>query len=213
MATGRDDPLTIACRDADFRDWRCGRSHAVAWVLDLDRRDVHELVSKARGRLGDYLLPRYQRQPHVTLAFGGLLPEGDPRHDDYTPEHLAEDLDVLRELAEGPVTLRATGWDTFPMVPFLALEHPWLRRAHDALTAHAPESHHMDFRPHVTIGHYRGTWPLSEPLRLLEDLTTDGAWPVEDVRLVRFRAADIAGPLETVGRLELATGRWLPGEC
>ncbi len=212
MAAGRDEPLTITCRDADFRDWRCGRSHAVAWVLDLDRREVNELVTRARELLGAYLLPRYLRQPHVTVAFGGLLPGRSPRHDDYTPEHLAKDLRVLRELADGPVTLRATGWDTFPMVPYLALENPWVRRAHDALTAYAPESHHMDFRPHVTLGHYVGTWPLSEPLARLGDLPAVGTWQTDEMRLVRFLASDIAGPLETIGRLELSTGDWLPGE-
>lgn len=212
VAAGHDDPLTIACRDADFQDWHRGRAHAVAWVLDLDRPDVRRLVGRARIRLDDYLLARYQRQPHVTVSFGGLLPGREALPDDYTERDLARDLDVLRGLADGPVTLRAAGWGTFPMVPYLALECGWARTANSALTVDAPETHTMEYHPHVTVGHYRGSWPLREPLGHLSGLAHRGDWVVGEVRLVAFRTADIAGPLQTLGRLDLTTREWLPAQ-
>ncbi|GAB3820180.1 hypothetical protein GCM10028820_25480 [Tessaracoccus terricola] len=218
MAARRRQPLTpvagthtIACRDRDFVEWHGGRTHAVAWALELDHPDVRRQLASARSRLEGYLLRGYLRQPHVTLTFAGLVGEGEQA---YGADELESDLRLLRRLAAGPVTLRADGWGSFPMVPHLALSDDWLPHAHAVLTHGAPEEHAMDFRPHVTVGHYRGSWPIDEPLELLREVPSTGEWVVPEVSLVRFRTSRIAGPLQVVGRLDLATGDWttlMPG--
>lgn len=194
---------TIACRDRNFAEWHGGREHAVAWALELDRPEVRTLLAQARTKLEGYLLPGYLRQPHVTLVFGGLVGHGE-----YDGVQLAADLSLLRKLIAGPVSLAADGWGTFPMVPYLALRGDWLAEAHAVLTHGAPEEHAMAFTPHVTVGHYGGVWPLEEPLELLSGLPTAGGWVVPELSLVRFRTASVAGPLQVVGRLDLADGRW-----
>jgi len=170
-------------------------------VLDIDDEPARALVAAGRRRLGGMLLPRYERQPHVTVAFVGLADEDAWRRVD-------SDVAVLRELCTGPVTMRATCWGTFPMVPHLVLACEWLVRANHALTDDAPPEHAMDYVSHLTIGHYAGVWPQSEPLARLCDLGTVGAWTCGELHLVRFATADIAGPLEVVGRLDLTTGAW-----
>lgn len=211
VAPGHDPGLTIACLDEDFADWRRGRAHALAWVVELDEPDLRELVRAGRRRLAAYLHPRYERAPHATLAFCGLAPADAPQEDDFTPAHLAAQLAALRASADGPITLRAIGWGTFPMVPHLVLECDWLHAARDALAdAGAGAGHSMDYVPHVTLGHYRGRWPLAEPVGRLTGLPAPGTWRAGAVSLVRYEAADIAGPLEVVGRIDLTTRRWHP---
>lgn len=201
MAPGRAEPLTVACQDRDFTDWHGGIPHALAWVLDVDDEHARQLVAAGRQRLGSLLLPRYERQPHVTVAFVGLADDDGWRRVD-------ADIDALRGLCTGPVTTTATGWDTFPMVPHLVLAGDWLVRANDLLTRDAPPGHAMDYRPHLTLGHYAGVGPQSQPLARLNGLATEGSWTAGELCLVRFATADIAGPLETVGCLDLTTGTW-----
>lgn len=202
---------TLACKDRDFVEWHGGRSHAVAWALELDHPDVRRMVAAARARLEGYLLRGYLRQPHVTLVFGGLVGDGD---DEYGQARLEADIALLRRLAAGPVRLRADGWGTFPMVPHLCLADDWLSHAHGVLTHDAPAEHAMEFRPHVSVGHYGGRWPIEEPLELLREVPATGEWVVPELSLVRFQTSRIAGPLQVVGRLDLATGGWttlIPG--
>ncbi|WP_185975588.1 2'-5' RNA ligase family protein [Tessaracoccus rhinocerotis] len=196
---------TVACRDRDFVEWHGGRSHAVAWALELDHPDLRRTLAAARAALEGYLLRGYLRQPHVTLAYAGLV---GPGGDEYGTARLDADLALLRRLAAGPVKLRATGWGSFPMVPYLELADDWLPHAHGVLTHGAPEEHEMAYVPHVTVGHYGGRWPMAEPLGLLREVPAVGDWVVPEISLVRFRTARIAGPLDVVGRLDLATGAW-----
>lgn len=74
MAQRYQDTLTIACVDADFPAWRKGRARAFAWVVGPGLPGADVLIALGRRRLAGYLLERYERQPHVTVAFCGLLP-------------------------------------------------------------------------------------------------------------------------------------------
>lgn len=206
MASRRRGPLTgttIACEDRDFTEWHGGVSHALAWVVMLDSTDITRLVAAARRRLAGFLLPRYLRQPHVTLTYAGLA-DGD------APARLRQQAHVIADVLDGPLGLDAVGWGTFPMVPHLEVDCPGLVAAHRVLTADAPDEHQMDYLPHVTLGHYAGTWPLAEPLHHLAGLPATGRWEVQHLSLVRLETRDIAGPLEVVGRLRLDSGEWVP---
>lgn len=207
MASGRADALTghtIACQDRDFPEWHGGVDRALAWAVVLDDPDLAALMATARARLRHRLLPRYERQPHVTLYFSGLA-------DDGAGSRLERELRLLRRVIAGPVALEPTGWGSFPMVPYLALSCPWLTAANRVLTADAPSEHRMDYVPHVTIGHYSGSWPLATPLAELDRLPLAGVggWSVNQLSLVSLATSDIAGPLQVEGTLDLTTGGWL----
>lgn len=210
MASGHDQGLTVPATGSDFPEWRQGRTHAFAWVIELDLPDVREILRLGRERLTHLLLPRYERAPHVTVNFCGLAPGAVPLPDDWTGRDLEQELAVLRGLINGPVTMQASSWGSFPMVPYLGVEAEWLRTAHDALIGLARHGHDMDYQPHLTLGHYRGEWPLSEPVAMLRTLPTVGTWLAEELSLVSFEAHDVAGPLVTLGRLDLTNGRWRP---
>ncbi|MDO5736159.1 MAG: 2'-5' RNA ligase family protein, partial [Propionibacteriaceae bacterium] len=175
---------TIACQDRDFPEWHGGRSHALVWALELDGPDVREAVAEARARLDGLVLPRYERQPHVTVAFAGLAAqEGLTGYDD---EQLQADLTRLRPLVDGAVELRATGWGTFPMVPYLAVESPWLAEAHRVLDDGVGAAHGMPYLPHLTLGHWRGQWRRHEVLERLDAPLPTGRWIVGELSLLRY---------------------------
>lgn len=197
---------TIACQDRDFPEWHGGRRHAYVWALELPEPDVRECLAEARSRLSGLLLPRYERQPHVTIAFAGLAAE--PGHVGYDDTTLAADLARLAPLAQGPVEVRATGWGSFPMVPYLAVESPWLDGAHRVLDGGVGAAHDMSYVPHVTVGHWSGEWVRGDVLDRLDGPVPEQAWTVPEMSLLRYETHDIAGPLEPVGRLNLISGDW-----
>ncbi|HMT87522.1 MAG TPA: 2'-5' RNA ligase family protein [Arachnia sp.] len=194
------ESVTIACEDRDFAEWHNGRRHAAVWAFELDRPEVRDMLGQARRRLASLLLPRYERQPHVTVAFAGLIAD-----DDFSDERLDADLALLRGLLDGPVILRATGWDSFPMVPYLRVAADWPHVAREALTRSRPLAAES-YQPHVTVGMYDAVVPICEPVRLLDGLPFGGTWELTELSLLRFETADIAGPLEVVGRLSLSDG-------
>lgn len=197
---------TTACQDRDFPEWHGGRRHALVWALELDDTELQRTVADARQRLDGLLLPRYERKPHVTVAFAGLVAEpGLPGYDDH---HLTHDVAHLRPLVSGPVQLQTTGWGSFPMVPYLGVASAWLAVAHAALDQGASRIHGMTYVPHVTLGHWCGAWPRDEVMGRLEGPLPQGPWLVNALSLLRYETHDIAGPLEPVGRLDLTSGQW-----
>ena len=186
--------------------WHGGRSHALVWALELgDPAD--RLMRAARRRLGPALLERYERQPHATVSYAGLL--GGSEADGYGPSSLARDLSRLRPLVRGPVAVVAQDWDSFPMVPYLALAADWLHLAHAALPT--PGFHGaMTYRPHLTVGQYARRMPLAEVRRSLAGLPAAGEWVVGQLSLLHYDTEDISGPLTAEGHLDLTSGefRW-----
>lgn len=200
---------TIACQNRDFPEWHGGRAHALVWALLLEEPDIDQCVAAARLRLEGLLLPRYERQPHVTVAFAGLVAE--PGLPGYDEKHLATDLTTITPLLDGPVEIQATGWGSFPMVPYLAVESDWLHGARAALDSDAVQLHQMTYVPHVTLGHWSGQWPRESVLERLAGPLPERAWNAPRLSLLRYDTHDIAGPLEQVGSLDLTLGRWSPG--
>lgn len=199
----RDDGmLTIACEDRDFPEWHRGHAHAAVWAFELGFPEVYAMVDAAQERLGLLLLPRYERQPHVTVAFAGLMGLGE-----FDDERLDADLALLRQELAGPVTVRAAGWDSFPMVPYLRVDTDWPHAARTALNTARPFAA-GSYQPHVTVGMYGTVVPVREAVALLDGLPFGGSWTVNELSLLRYETADIAGPLEVVGRLDLTTGKF-----
>lgn len=197
---------TVACTDRDFPEWHGGRSYAFVWAALLNDPELQQCITAARSRLGELLLPRYHRQPHVTVAFAGLAQE--PDLPGYADPELAADLHALAPLALGPVEVRATVWESFPMVPYLGVSSDWLGNTHAALNTRVPKEWVTKYVPHVTVGHWAGRWPRQQALRQLYATVPSSAWQVNELSLLRYETRDIAGPLEPVGTFNLSTGAW-----
>lgn len=203
---------TLACEDRDFPEWHGGCRHAMVWAVDADVSAVRAAVEEARELLADVLLPRYARQPHVTFAYAGLVPSPGARPGEApcAPGRLASDIAALCRLAARPFTVRLAGWGSFPMVPYLAAEAPELHAAHRAVAAGG-------YVPHVTLGHYSVSRPLTDIAARVEGWAPPAVEvTVREWLLLAYETHDIAGPLTTLGRLSLDDGTWtlesdLPG--
>ncbi|MGD8215811.1 2'-5' RNA ligase family protein [Aestuariimicrobium sp. Y1814] len=186
--------------------WHGGRPHALVWACELGD-PAGGLTDVARRRLGGLLLPDYRRQPHITVRYAGLM--AAPGLAGYDGAALAADLACLRGLADGPVTVVAQGWDTFPMVPYLALGADWLHRAHEALPSPGDDGS-MTYRPHLTVGQYAHRVRLDDVRAQLAGLAWSGQWVVRELALLRYDTDDISGPLALEGRFDLTTGEFTP---
>lgn len=194
--------LTIACEDRDFTHWRGGAEHVLVWAVDVDVPEVRAMVAAARRRWAEVLLPRYQRQPHVTVGYGGPMPAPGPAPQDepYTPARIDAARAAVEALRLAPFEVRIGGWGSFQMTPYLAAQAPELQALAQALG----EDRVRPYVPHVTIGHYAVARPVAEVAARAEGWSQpEVTVPVTAVSLLRYDAADIAGPLTEVERVAL----------
>ena len=187
--------MTMPCEDRDFHQWHRGIPHAYLWGFRT-RTDIRP----ARAALDGLILSRYERDPHVTVAYCGL--EGT----EFTSEQHDDDLRRLRPLCGGPVRITPWRWASFPPSPMLELRSPWVHEAHDALSEGLPHRILRPYRPHVTVGFYSVAVPFDEPAARMATVPLPEPFEVDALELLRYDTHDIAGPLTVVGRLDLSTG-------
>lgn len=204
---------TEVCEDRDFAEWHQGRPWCAVWVVRAEAPRVQALVQVARSALRPWLLPRYARQPHITLAYRGLMPRdaADTQAEFGLPQLLA-DVQALQAAQLPPFAWQLQGVGSFSTVPYLALSHsPALHIAHEALMARTPYPG-WHYVPHITLGHYGRRLPLAEALQALQSSVPDGplhAAQADALWLARYRSSDIAGPLYFEGRFDLATQQYV----
>ena len=168
-------------------------------------------VRSARHALGEALLPRYARQPHLSLAYRGLCAMEDGQTHEFSVQHLQTDLARLQALRQPPFTVQLHGVGSFTTVPYLAVGQgsEVLSQVHDALQPWPPVPA-WNYVPHVTLGHYARSMPLLDVIERLQGVGVGLAAvevPVHELALVRYATSDIAGPLvvEGVWNLERQT--------
>lgn len=204
--------LTQACEDRDFVEWHQGCPWCAVWVLRVESPQVQAAVADARSAIAAQLLPRYQRQPHITLAYRGLLAEV-PSHPaaEFDMAALQRDIQALQAAQLAPWAVQLGGVESFATVPYIAVApQPRLLQAHRALQPEAPYPQ-WRYVPHVTLGHYAQTGPMAPVLQQLRRSAAAAAvWqePVDALWLARYRTHDIAGPLYFEGRFDLQTQRY-----
>ena len=178
----------------------------------LEDAALEQALRQARARLGDALLPRYARQPHITLAYRGLC-QGEPVHaaQEYDAQALRADVALLQKLKQQPFAVQVAGVNSFTTVPYLSVkgDEPALQRLHAALVPQEPAPG-WRYLPHVTIGHYAKQRPLREMVKQLQALGQGlPEIMVTQLALARYASADIAGPLTLEGVFELDTRRYI----
>lgn len=211
--------FTQACEDRDFAEWHQGCAWCAVWVLWLRAPALAQRVQRARQALGPRLWPGYARQPHVTVAYRGLMAQGaGPAAATFGVAQLRADIARLQHAPAWPRVLRVQGSGSFTTVPYLGLDvadAAALQPLHKALVPEppAPAWHYV---PHVTLGHYAQSVPMAPVLHTLQAALA-GLAPLAcaapQLWLVRYRTHAIAGPLVAEGCLDLATRRYtaLPG--
>lgn len=192
---------TQACEDRNFVEWHGGCSWCAVWVLRVDVQSVDAWVALARDRLAPWLLPRYERQPHITLAYRGLMPA------EFVAVQLHADVLALQQAQLRPFAVRIEGAGSFSTVPYFGVEaSAMLQRAHVALVAREPYPD-WQYVPHVTLGHYGCQVPLETVMPALQIVSAGiHEWvDVDALWLARYRTDDIAGSLSYEGRFDLHT--------
>lgn len=204
-------PLSEPCEDRDFAEWHQGCPWCAVWVVMLEDTALERSLQLARARLGDALLPRYARQPHITLAYRGLCQSGAVHAaQEYDAQALRVDVLLLQKMKQPPFELEVAGAESFSTAPYLGIrgDVAALQRLHATLVLKAPVPD-WRYMPHVTIGHYARQLQLREAVKQLARL--DQRLPkisVTRLSLARYASADIAGPLTPEGVFDLNTGRY-----
>ena len=210
-AMHESDELSLPCDDRDFAEWHRGCPWCAVWVVMLEGAALDQALEQGRQRLGNVLLPRYARQPHITVAYRGLCAAGDDHAAvEFGLQALRQDIALLRQQSLAAFDLQLQGVGSFTSVPYLAVREGGtsLEALHTALVPQEPAP---DWRyvPHVTLGHYAVQMPLSQALQTLQGVGRNlPLLQVRELALVRYATADIAGPLVQEGRFDLATGRY-----
>ena len=204
---------TEVCEDRDFAEWHQGRPWCAVWVLRAEAPQVQAWVHAARAPLQPWLLPRYARQPHVTLAYRGLMPrDAEDAQAEFALPQLRTDVQALQAAQLPPFDWQLQGVGSFSTVPYLAVSpSPALHAVHETLMAHTPYPG-WHYVPHITLGHYGQRLPLADALQTLQASVPDGvlhAAQADALWLARYRSSDIAGPLYFEGRFDLATQQYV----
>lgn len=208
---------TQACEDRDFAEWHRGCPWCAVWVLCVDAPQLQHWVKAARAVMAPWLLPRYERQPHVTLAYRGLM-AGAKAHAnaEFGAAQWRQDVHKLQAAQLQPFALRIGGVGSFSTVPYIAVEaHPALLQLHASLAAPAPVPG-WRYVPHITLGHYGRQAPMQvvmAPLQGCDEAENVLDVTVSELWLARYRTSDIAGRLFFEGYFELRTQLYqaLPG--
>lgn len=203
---------TQACEDRDFVEWHHGCPWCAVWVIRVEKPQLQQWVDAARAVLAPWLLPRYERQPHVTLVYRGLMAGKAPHPQaQFGAAQWQRDVQGLQAAQLQPFVLQLGGVGSFSTVPYMAVQaHPALLQLHAVLAPLGPQAPEPGWQyvPHVTVGHYGQQVPMSTVMEPLLSCSAAGAVLDVDVQalwLARYRTDDIAGRLHFEGCFNLRT--------
>lgn len=204
--------LTQPSEARDFVEWRRGRTRYAVWALDVDVPEVCQRVAAACAPVAEQLLPGYCRQPHLTVHLCGFPKAQADFADDYGVDRLAAEVAALRRVRPAAFAIEIGAPASFASAAYLVVRDPAggiasLRRS---LGSAAGETD-FSYAPHVTIGLYRGAFPLAATVDRLAQGKIDipCTLTVGRLSLMTYAAAVIGGPLATVAEFDFASGELL----
>lgn len=166
------------------------------WAVVVECPHWQRLFEAGARHVAGHVLAGYRRQPHITIAAAGLLDEA----------HLSQALrqrqiDAVRNAGEAAFDLHAGPLDTFTGSPHFAIHDPSgaLSRVRARLQAIARHDPPATYRPHLTVGLYRGAFRLEDVQRHLASFRTPPTKPLR-VRQLSFCAY---ATRELQGRFEI----------
>lgn len=191
---------------ADRPDWHRGRTRYGLWMLTIDDPAIHQRWQSAHRHLTDYLLPAPQRQPHISLFVCGFPGTQRQWDDDFPHADLAQQKARLQAARLPPFELRIGGLDSFASAAFLQVQDPQDRLAglRSALAC-IPEIRFAPFVPHLTVGLYARSLPVSSIRSRLQTFadTKPLALTVRELCFATYAARDLDSPLQVEYRQRL----------
>ena len=132
-----DQAWTLRNEQRDFVEWHRGRGPYVLWALDVDTPAVRRALASAAAHLAGWLLPDYNRQPHVTLDLCGFPSQGDaiPADDEFSLADLLAHCEAVAAQFPPPFVIEIGELASFSSAPYLQVGDPeaGLRRARATL--------------------------------------------------------------------------------
>lgn len=195
--------FTIPCRHDNFVGWHRGRPFYAAWLIMADTAAIREATHNLRCAMGDWLLPDYRRQPHITLGIRGFPQCRQQDEHSYTPDLFRQDIAQLRQLPRAALSLTCQGANSFTTAPYLAVTsgRETLLDWHHILS---PRHTGNPYIPHITAGFYRRAIPLCDIHDALATFSMQScALTASRIELAAYASADTAGRLQTICRFDL----------
>lgn len=212
--------FTLANADRDFQDWHRGRAYFALWAVELDTAALGPRLDRVRAGLRPLLLPGYARQPHVTVQVCGFPVARPLAPGEFGPAALGAQVAALRRQPwRAPFRLEIGAPFSFSAAPCLAVadEAQALGRLRSLLQQAPATPIALDepwpYVPHVTAGLYAVPWPWDDVRARLDALRAPpGDWSplaqtVRSLAWMVYETRHVAGPLRTLLRIELASGR------
>ncbi|MBS1228184.1 MAG: hypothetical protein H6R17_1461 [Proteobacteria bacterium] len=194
-----DTAWTVASVRQDFVDWRQGRSRYAVWAIRLDLPSLCAASARMRRHLADYLLPRYDRQPHITLRICGFPGPDQGLGDDYTPATFGAQIEFLERALLRPFSIAVGGPATFPSAAYFSVrdDEGGIARIQQALVGDGPGEKDFPYVPHVTFGLYRGRFRVAEVLQRMRSCPDpiSAQFTISELVLMTYQASVITGPL------------------
>jgi hypothetical protein len=197
---------TLAYADEGLSPWHRGRKTYAIWMLELNAKWLDERVARARQHLAPWLVARYERVPHITVAIAGFLGSYRMADDDADPVALARLIQSLKAEPPPTVELEIGGLNSYRSVAFLEVRDCGARLARVREQVRAGD----DFRegpyePHLTLGHYQHAISANDLAHRFSEF--DDIMPRRYVAralcLATYEASDFAGPLTLATRIVL----------
>jgi len=201
--------LTLPSEQKDFVDWRRGRRYFAVWAIDLDAPVLRQASTDMREALGDYWLPGYARQPHLTVGLCGFPVAVSGQADDYGLAHFAAQRQALMAAAPARFDLEIGGPDSFVSAAYFAVRdvEGGIEKLRQLLGGEVDDA---GFVPHVTFALYRSAFPLPAVRAALQARNPLAPYrlTVNKVAWMLYEAAVIGGPLLKLGEFDFDAGRF-----
>ena len=193
---------TFANQDRDFPEWHGGIARYGFWAVTVECPHWQALFADAGRHVSEYVLPGYDRQPHITIAAAGLLDEA----------HLSGALrqrqaEAVRGARQAAFDLQVGPLDSFTGSPHVAVHDPTggLSRLRSRLHAVARHNPPATYRPHMTVGLYRDAFCLASMHRHLATFRMPALPPlrVREISFCAYATHELQGRFEILDTIPL----------
>ncbi len=189
---------TLVAELRDYPEWHRGRERYGVWIAPVEQPALLAYIEEARHRLGDWLYPCADRQPHVTVFVCGFHQRTAVHDDDFPPDRLQRQIALLDADIGTPCGFPLASPDSFSSAAFIPVGDPEGRLAQwrSLLGRASREVRQAPYVPHITLGLYRrriGADALRQ--RLAEIEAPALTLSISELHYVTYDARHHSGPL------------------
>ncbi|MCU4638644.1 MAG: 2'-5' RNA ligase family protein [Acinetobacter sp.] len=191
----------------DYPEWHLGRSDYALWYIEVDQPELIQYLDEIQTRFSDLLLPKQQRQYHITLFVCGFLqPAVKQYDDDFQIQQLQQQIKLLEALQLTAFELEITQIDSFSSALFLQIQDQQgvLAQIRQQFAQVSAEIAALEYCPHITLGLYREAWSGDMVLQRIQQLPLKSIKiQVKNLTFGYYKAQILQGLLYPYQQIEL----------